>query len=148
MPVILELGLLLQEYWRAVEVEADDFNTLNFLQESVLTVQTAEEVVTTIKEVFTYMVTVAAEIDRVEIIKGGHGEELRKREQKVGKGESEERIEVSEEKKVVEEQEEEMRASSRPEEVNESKKEKEKEGREEKKPKRRGRKHCTPVQAQ
>ena len=122
-----------------MEVEADDFNTLNFLRESVLTVQTAEKVVTTIKEVFTCMVTVAAETDR---------KELRKREQKVGKGESEERIEISEEKKVVEEQEEEMRASSRPEEVNESKKEKEKEGREEEKLKRRGRKHCTPVQAQ
>jgi hypothetical protein len=157
-PVVLGLGLLLRECWRAVEVEADDSNSPNFLRKSVLGVEMAEEVVSIMKEVSARVVTVAAETDRVESVESVHGEELRQREQEgESKGESKERMKVSEEKKMVEEQEEEIRARSKAEEAQVSKnkknesekeKEKEKEGREEEKPKRRGRKHRAPVQTQ
>ena len=49
-PVVLELGLLLREYWRVVEVEADDFNIPDFLHTSVLDMKMAEEVVAVMKE--------------------------------------------------------------------------------------------------
>ena len=54
-----------------VEVEADDFNTPDFLRTSVLDVKMAQEVVAVMKEVSARR----AEVDQVEIVKGDHGEE-------------------------------------------------------------------------
>lgn len=49
--VVLGLGLLLRECWRAVEVDDDDDDTPKFLQESLLTKKRADQVMKVIEEV-------------------------------------------------------------------------------------------------
>ena len=49
--VVLGLGLLLRECWRAVEVEDDDESAPKFLQESLLGKKRASQVIKAIKEV-------------------------------------------------------------------------------------------------
>ena len=86
-----------------VEVEADDFNTPDFLRTSVLDVKMAKEVVAVMKEVF----ACRDEVDQVEIIEGDHGEGPRER----GQGDKgEERTSNGEKKGVEQEQGEKMSA--------------------------------------
>jgi hypothetical protein len=49
--VVLGLGLLLRECWRAVEVDYDDDDAPKFLQESHLTKKRADQVMKVIEEV-------------------------------------------------------------------------------------------------
>ncbi|KAF8547885.1 hypothetical protein OG21DRAFT_1567584 [Imleria badia] len=84
MQVVLGLGLLLRECWRAVEVEADDASTPGFLRASVLGVEMTKEVIATMEEVSVHLVRVVAERDREEIIEGGHEDEQRMRGREEG----------------------------------------------------------------